>query len=161
MSSKETAYLGIDPGAKGAFCLLVPVTGQVAFKSTTDKPLDLINWIRQIQLQYELRVIMIEDVHSIFGASANSNFNFGYNVSTVNTISQCSGATVDRITPKRWQSSVGVKKKGKAIKVEVGAICERLYPEVIIRGPRGGLLDGKSDALLIAHYAFLKYNQIK
>ena len=157
----ETAYIGIDPGAKGALCLLVPVTKQVAFKSTSDKPLDLLKWLTQIQAHYELRVIMIEDVHSIYGTSANSNFNFGYNVGLVNTVSQCSGSSVDRVTPKAWQKKVGVKKKGKAIKVEVGGICERLYPEVSIRGSRGGLLDGKSDSLMLAHYAFLKYNQVK
>ena len=161
MNHKETAYLGIDPGAKGALCLLVPVTTQIAFKPTTDKPLELLRWINQIQSQYELRVIMIEDVHSIYGASANSNFNFGYNVGLVNTLAQCSGASVDRVTPKKWQSKVGIRKKGKAIKAEVGTICDRLYPEVSIRGSRGGLLDGLSDSLMLAHYAFLKYNQIK
>lgn len=157
----ETAYIGIDPGAKGAFCLLIPTTKQVAFKSTTQKPVDLLMWIYQVQAQYELRTIVIEDVHSIYGTSANSNFNFGFNVGTVNAIAQCSGNSVDRVTPKTWQKKLGVKKKGKAIKAEVAEICERLYPTVNVRGARGGLLDGLSDSLLIAHFAYLKYNQIK
>ena len=157
----EIAYVGIDPGAKGAFCLLIPTTKQIAFKSTTEKPVELLKWLTQIQTHYNLRVIMIEDVHSIYGTSANSNFNFGYNVGLVNTVSQCSGSSVDRVTPKTWQKKVGVKKKGKAIKLEVAEICERLYPAVVIRGKRGGLLDGKSDALMLAHYAYLTYNQVK
>jgi len=159
MRQPHTAYVGIDPGSKGALCLLVPVTKQIAFKPTTDKPAELLRWFQQIRGQYELRVIMIEDVHSIYGTSAKSNFNFGYNVGTVNTIAQCTGLSVDRITPKKWQSAVGVKKKGKLIKTEVATICERLYPTVNIRGARGGLLDGLSDALMIAHYAYLTYNQ--
>ena len=157
--AKEVAYVGVDPGLKGAFCLLIPATKQVAFKSTTEKPMLLLQWLHQIQDNYDLRVILIEDVHAIFGTSAKSNFSFGYNVGTVNTISSASGASVDRVTPKVWQRTVGVKTKGKAIKKEVAGICDRLYPQVCIRGKRGGLLDGLSDSLLITHYAYLKYNQ--
>jgi len=157
--SKEVAYIGVDPGQKGSFCLLVPTTKQVAFKPTTDKPVEILRWINQIQSEYELRVILIEDVHAIFGTSAKSNFVFGYNTGVVNAISMSSGASVDKVGPKVWQRTVGVKTKGKAIKKEVGDICDRLYPHVNIRGKRGGLLDGLSDSLLIAHYAYLKYNQ--
>ena len=159
--SKEIAYVSCDPGQKGSFCLLVPATKQVAFKSTTEKPMIILQWLHQIQVEYELRVILIEDVHAIFGTSAKSNFVFGYNTGVVNAISMASGASVDRVGPKVWQRTVGVKTKGKAIKKEVGDICDRLYPHVTIRGKRGGLLDGLSDSLLIAHYAYLKYNQIE
>jgi Holliday junction resolvasome RuvABC endonuclease subunit len=150
---KLDAYVGIDPGAKGALCLLVPDTKQVAFKSTVDKPSDLIAWLKQIQAELNLVVVMIEDVHSIFGVSAKSNFSFGYNVGVVNTVAIAAGCSVDRVTPKRWQKHVGVKTKGKAIKKDVANICERLYPDAPIRGSRGGLLDGNSDALMICHYA--------
>ena len=153
----ETAIVGIDVGAKGSFCLLIPNTKQVAFMPTTSKPVDLLAWISQIQEEYNLKVIMIEDVHSIFNVSAKSNFSFGYNAGIVNSISSCSGATVDLVQPKKWQKAIGVKKKGKEIKKEVAGICERLYPNVNVRGPRGGLLDGLSDSLMIAHYAYLNY----
>ncbi len=153
MSNLHNAYVGIDPGAKGAFCLLVPHTKQVAFKSTLDKPMDLFDWFMQIQTSYNLKIIMIEDVHSIFGTSAKSNFNFGRNVGLVTGISASTGSPVDLITPKKWQKYIGVKTKGVAIKKEVASICERLYPQTNIRGARGGLLDGLSDSLMIAHYA--------
>jgi len=61
------------------------------------------------------------------------------------------------VQPKKWQKTIGVTKKGKEIKKEVASICSRLYPDAEIYGPKGGLLDGKSDALMIAHYAFLNY----
>ena len=60
-----------------------------------------------------------------------------------------------------WQKSIGVKAKGKAIKKDVADICSRLYPLVDIYGPRGGLQDGLSDALMIAHYNYLKYKNNK
>ena len=155
--SKPIAYCSIDPGIKGSFCLLVPTTKQVAFKPTTDKPMDLVNWLNQIQKELDLRVILIEDVHAIFGTSAGSNFSFGFNTGLVHGIARSTGVSVDLVTPKIWQKYIGVKTKGKLIKKEVADICERLYPQVNVRGPRGGLLDGLSDSLMIAHFAAHKY----
>jgi len=100
---------------------------------------------------------MIEDVHSIFGTSAKSNFNFGFNTGLITGIARSSGATVDLVTPKKWQKHIGVKTKGNAIKKEVAEICNRLYPHISVKGPRGGLLDGLSDSLMIAHYAYHLY----
>jgi len=153
LTVKSDAYIGIDPGGKGAYCLLVPSTKQAAFMDTTEKPMIIYDWFMQIQKEYNLVVTMIEDVHSIFGTSAKSNFNFGKNVGVVNTIPLVAGSSVDLITPKKWQKFVGVKAKGKLIKKDVASICDRLYPHVNIYGPKGGLRDGRSDALMVAHYA--------
>lgn len=154
----KRVWIGIDPGAKGSICALLPSEGKAIFKDPTDKPLEILEWLYQLKEQEGIRVIMVEDVHSIFGMSAKSNFSFGYNVGTVNTLAMATGETVDRVAPKKWQKEIGVKSKGKAIKQEVAQICDRLYPNVCIRGPKGGLLDGKSDALMLAHYAYLKYS---
>ena len=150
---KLIAYIGVDPGAKGQFCLLVPETKAVSFISTIEKPTDIMSWLRGCNHTYNVAVIMLEDVHSIYGMSAKSNFGFGYNVGVVNALSRASGNSVDLVTPKVWQKHVGVRAKGKDIKKDVAAICDRLYPSVSIRGPKGGLQDGKSDSLMIAHYA--------
>ena len=151
--TKPLAYVGIDPGAKGAFCLLVPETKEVTFMDTIDKPADILSWLKDIDMKFTLVVIMIEDVKSLFGMSAKSNFNFGYNVGVVNTIASAAEVSVDLVMPKKWQKHVGVRAKGKDIKKDVASICDRLYPHVSVRGPKGGLQDGKSDALMIAHYA--------
>lgn len=159
MGNQRSAYLGCDPGAKGAFCLLVPITKQIAFMPTTAEPEDLIIWFGRIQKQFNLIVTMIENVASIPGASAKSNFEFGRNVGIVNTIPRCVGVSIDLVRPKKWQKFVGVtgKAKDNTIKKDVAQICRRLYPKSEIYGPRGGLLDGRSDALMIAHYASLTY----
>jgi len=162
---KPSVYVGIDPGDKGAICAVLPSEHKAIFMPTTDKPIDIAAWFKQIQEEYTLRMVMVEDVSSIQGASAGSNFKFGYNVGVVNTLARVSGSPVDLVRPKAWQKEIGLsvssKLKGaprqKAIKQGVAEICERLYPQVNIRGPKGGLLDGRSDALMIAHYALLKY----
>jgi len=159
---KPVAYIGIDPGAKGNFCCLIPELNKGDHFQTNGKPKGIHDWLCTQALTYSLRVIMIEDVHSLFGMSAKSNFSFGYNVGVVSALAGTIGITVDKVTPKKWQKFIGVKvkTKGKDIKKEVAEITERIYPQVNIRGPRGGLLDGLSDSLCIAHYAYLTYNQI-
>ena len=42
------------------------------------------------------------------------------------------------------------KKRKNYIKKEVADIASRLYPKAELHGPKGGLLDGRSDALMIA-----------
>lgn len=155
---KSKAYLGVDPGQKGAFCLLVPDTKYVSFHSTAAKPMDIIQWMVARAEEYDIRIVMLEQVHAIFGTSAGSNFKFGYNVGVVNALSEATSLGVDHVTPKAWQKTIGCKAKGPALKKEVASIVERLYPSVNIRGPKGGLLDGRSDSLAIAHIAYLKYN---
>lgn len=100
---------------------------------------------------------VIEDVHSIFGTSAKSNFNFGFNTGLITGIIQASGLPLAKVQPKAWQKAVGCKSSGKDLKKEVGKLAQDLYPYADITGPKGGLLDGKSDSLMIAHYATLTY----
>ncbi len=153
MITKPDVYVSIDPGLSGSWCALLPNRNKAIFKKTTDDPLETLEWLNTLKSEFNLRLIMIEDVHSILGMSAKSNFSFGWNVGEVNLIAKMSKVMVDRVTPKKWQKFIGVKEKGPAIKKEVADIALRLYPTAELFGPRGGLLDGRSDALMIAHYA--------
>ena len=88
--------------------------------------------------------------------SAKSNFNFGKNLGVVTTISEIISkgdkSKIHTVTPKIWQQYIGVTKKGKHIKKNVADIAKKLYPNVEIHGKRGGLLDGRSDACMVAYY---------
>ncbi len=107
-------------------------------------------WLHHQQVD----TIWIEDVHSFPNMSAKSNFGFGRSVGMVMTISQIitKGIIANKVTPKKWQKFVGVTAKGQAIKKNVAELGAVLYPTANVYGPQGGLLDGRSDALLIAHY---------
>ena len=145
-----------DPGAKGAFCALDSVTGDIDFcdfsKAT---PLEMLQWLRLVSPDR----IWIEDVHSLFGMSAKSNFNFGRNLGIIQTIADIHGKGYETVTPKIWQKAVGVTSKGKAIKKDVANLCKQKYPQANIYGPKGGLLDGRSDALMIAEYGLSQYKE--
>ena len=161
----DLAVLGIDPGSSGAYCLLFPESRDVIFKPTSNDPVDTYAWLLRIQMEYNLAVCMIEEVHAIQGSSAKATFNFGGNVREVNLIPQLLQIPVDKVRPKAWQKFIGLvtpthlsgpanaSKRKTHIKKEVAAIASRLYPTAELKGPKGGLLDGRSDALMIAHYA--------
>ena len=154
--------IACDPGASGSFCCLnldSQKQPEIHFIDNSEPIIILDNWIKDQITAYPIRMAMIEDVHSIFGMSAKSNFSFGRNLGTVTTLLtlQSRNFGLDLVQPKIWQKYAGVKKKGKEIKKEVAEIAERLYPGCDIRGPEGGLLDGRSDALLIAHFCAHKY----
>lgn len=111
---------------------------------------DATRWLHQQQVDRVYR----EDVHSLFGMSAKSNFGFGRNLGIVIAIAEIvsRGKFPVKVTPKVWQKFIGVTVKGPAIKKQVAEIALQLYPTANILGKRGGLLDGRSDALMIAHY---------
>jgi hypothetical protein len=158
-------YLGVDPGAKGSLCFLDMDTRKMGFKPTpclefTAKQLRV--HILAIHKKYDIRMAAIEDVHAIFGTSAGSNFKFGYNVGIINGVIQTTNIGLDLVTPRTWQRAIKAptrKRAGGATKLKkaIAAIALRLYPDAPLLGPRGGLLDGRADALMIAHYLSLKY----
>jgi hypothetical protein len=142
--------LGVDPGSRGALCFLED--GKATFMDYAKHPPHI---IYQGICSLDIDLAIVEDVHSIFGTSAKSNFNFGKNVGIIHGLLWAKGCGFELVTPKVWQKAVGVRAKGKAIKKDVADICTRLYPAANIKGPKGGLLDGRSDALMIAHYGSL------
>ena len=145
---------GIDPGATGAICVLdshdpahVALLDLKKHSNT-----DIYNWLHS-QLRFRGSEIWVEDIHSMHGMSARSNFSFGKNLGIVTTIAELmAGHLPKTVTPKIWQKYIGVTAKGKAVKKQVAKIAQYLYPQAELHGKRGGLLDGRSDALMIAYY---------
>ena len=143
---------GIDPGANGAIAVLDSENpDSVAL-------LDLNKWsiydTTQWLYNHHVSAIWLESVHSLYGMSAKSNFGFGRNFGIAFAMAKVgtSGGDVQQVTPKTWQKFVNVTVKGKDIKKQVAEIATSLYPAANVYGKRGGLLDGRSDALMIAHY---------
>jgi hypothetical protein len=143
---------GIDPGANGAIAVL---------DSTNPDSIALLDlnkasiyqaavWLHTQQVS----TVWLESVHSLYGMSAKSNFGFGRNFGIAFAIAKMgtSDGPIDQVTPKVWQKYIGVTVKGKGIKQEVCKIAQQFYPNVELHGKKGGLLDGRADALMIAHY---------
>ena len=155
---------GIDPGANGAIAVLdsenPDSVALLDLKKNSIK--EIHNFIRvHLTIQWDGSVlstkpkykIWVEDIHSMYGMSAKSNFSFGKNLGIVTAIAEIfTELPPNTVTPKIWQKYIGVTAKGKAIKKQVAKIAQYLYPRAQLHGKRGGLLDGRSDALMIAYY---------
>ena len=145
---------GIDPGANGAIAVLDSENpDSVALLDLKKRNTVTIHeWLVE-ELDYKPSTFWIEDIHSMFGMSAKSNFSFGKNLGMVTAIAELFNHDLpNTVTPKVWQKYIGVTAKGKAIKKQVAKIAQYLYPQAELHGKRGGLLDGRSDALMIAYY---------
>lgn len=172
MRSKSThLFLGIDIGKEGA---LVGITSDGDI-SANRMPLNKANEIALPELleifesyrdKYVNIHVGIEDVHSIFGASAKSNFQFGRALGLIEGYIGAKQLSFVKVAPKEWQSIAWlgipkVLKQGKVKKVtDTKAMsllaCERLYPKYKLPcSPKAKKpYDGVADALLIAHYLF-------
>jgi Holliday junction resolvasome RuvABC endonuclease subunit len=147
---------GIDPGMDGAICVLDSQNpAHIALIDIKKHAIfELAHWLHNQQIS----VVYLEDVHSLYGMSAKSNFSFGRNLGVVMTIAQIvtEGKPTEYVTAKVWQKFIGVTSKGKAIKNDVAQLALSLYPQAQLYGPKGGLRDGRADALMITHYGLQK-----
>jgi len=157
-------FIGIDPGTKGSLCILNSSARHPLFLDLAphNMAFEIINAIRgEIGNSPEVHVCL-EEVHSLYGMSAKSNFTFGGMFWRMRTILEAMRLPFELVQPKTWQQVVGVPAKKdrdpkERLKVSVAKMAHDLYPEAPLYGPRGGLLDGRSDALMIAHYALITH----
>jgi maltooligosyltrehalose synthase len=165
--------MGIDPGDKGA--LFVMVEGKRYFSTTYPKlpsgEIDrykLASMMNKINAKGELTVL-VENVHSVFGASAKANFNFGRNVEIVSTILAVLKIRHFYINPKDWQKIAwqGIKpvykpskdnRKRVDTKKTSDLAARKIFPnESFLATNRSKVRhDGLIDAALIAWYGHLK-----
>jgi len=161
-SNKQECYIGVDPGARGSICMLWP-GASIAFCDTKQLPAYICCGLTSIR-ENVVRACM-EKNHAIYGSAAKSTWGFGYNTGILMGIFLVADYTVELITPKIWQAHLGIKEKDsklrkKATAEKVTELYKDLLPKTNgLYGPQGGLLDGRSDALAIAHYAYTTHGE--
>lgn len=165
-------WVGIDPGKKGAIAFIdefndieIHTMPTIANK---EKEYDL-QELRAVLLKYSTRIthLAIEDVHSIFGASAAGNFDFGMGVGMIRMAAAMAQIPFTLVQPKAWQKQMFegvsvIKKPGKreegrgSLDTKAMALIaiQRLYPKLDLRKSSRAEKphDGIVDALLLANY---------
>jgi len=145
-------YAGIDIGANGGIAVLSD--GKLIYKKLGEVK----DWINLLKSPI---IVAIEDLHSIYGSSAKSNFGFGVNNGIVQGALQCKGIDYFKVPPKTWQKYIwmsqdlvkfGTKVDTKATSLNA---ARRLYPdEQFLASSRSSVPhDGIVDAVLLATYA--------
>ena len=112
--------------------------------------------IQKIIRSYQNPYIVIEQVHSVFGSSAKSNFTFGYVCGQLDAILKCNNIPHSKVPPKTWQKEmwVGVPKQDDNKATSLLA-ATHIFPGVDFRATERSKKahDGIVDAFLIAEYA--------
>lgn len=162
--TKKT-YIGVDPGTKGFIAILTD--GQFTTMSLSDNtPQAVMAFLKTTKENSESLHCVIEDVHAIFGASAKSTFNFGYQKGYIVGIVQCLSIPYTLVPSKDWQSTIwatsdkvykagtGQKRKIETKRTSLNAVV-RIFPNEDLRRTEKCTSpdDNKVDAMLMAEYA--------
>lgn len=157
-----TCILGIDPGLSGAFAFLdveaatVRIADMPYFEyetTKTRKKIDAYSIVQEFDRQ-EFHHVYMEEVFSSPQMGVTSAFNFGNGKGIIEGIVAQRGIPLTPVKPARW-------KKDMKVPADKRAAVQRavqLIPGAasLFKGPKGGLLDGRAEAALLALYGALE-----
>ena len=147
-------YIGIDPGAKGSMCVIS--NGKVLFKD-----FDLKDYSSTLKAFLDTDdtelIVAIEKVHAMPGQGVSSSFSFGQRLGELEGMLTALQIPYELVAPKDWQKACGIP--AKSDKKGIASVIQKLYPTAELYGNKGGLRDGRSDALGLAHFIRLKYGR--
>lgn len=141
-------YAAIDPGANGCLCFLSD-TGEVEFYDFAK--VGLAGYVKALQsVETPFTMVVIEAVSAMRGQGVTSVFSFGQRLGELEGMLITLGIGYEKTRPQKWQKTCSIPaKSGKKGTYEV---MSKLYPEAELSGPKGGIMDGRCDALGLAHY---------
>jgi len=173
--------IAIDIGSDGAYCIMhdkfIYKYGKIPYNETEADMKALSDIIVESIEKYEGLHVVIEDLHSVFGSSAKSNFAFGVNNGLIIGMLQVLELPFTKVIPKRWQKQmwegirpIEIPVKGKTnkdgspkYKVDTKATsliaAKRLFPkETFLATERSKVpSDGIVDACLMAEFCRRNY----
>lgn len=162
-----THFVGIDPGFTGALATLnymgehievydLPTTGD---GKAREFDLDgLMELIRNRVVALPKPSVVLEWPTTRPGEGAERSERFGRGKGYLHALLHFLRLDYSLVAPNTWKSRLGLP--GKTVDGaldQCAAAVDRYYPKAanMIRGPRGGLLSGRIDAIMLAHYARL------
>ncbi len=169
----QKTFVGIDPGCLGFITAIFPNGNYEFFSVDECDDLDLHRALKSIKERSWEVTAVLEDVHSIFGASAKSTFNFGEIKGILKGLLIANEIPYTLVQPKTWQQEIwinqdmivsykSVMRGGKEIKQKVVDTkstsinaARRLFPSIDLRKNERckKIDDNKVDSLLMAEYA--------
>lgn len=144
-------FCSIDPGKSGALsilnteCKLIAIIDMPLIKNNAQIYINVLKIVDFIE-SHNVKDVIIEKVGSQASDSKQSIFTFGKNTGAMESAIACSVNNIKYITPQKWKSATGCIKKDK--KYPAKRCCD-IYGSDLFTGPRGGLLDGRGDAVMI------------
>lgn len=170
-------YIGIDPGSDGAIAWIdtdMDLLSYCVFPKIANKETDHSGIAALLRKTYEPGdILVLEDVHAVFGSAAGATFTFGHNCGFIEGVLVGAQIPFIKIAPKKWQAfcyqgissirklSKGVTKSGEPKKGSVDTkatsllAAKRLFPgHSFLKSERSHIPhNGIVDASLMAFYA--------
>jgi crossover junction endodeoxyribonuclease RuvC len=149
---------GIDPGMSGAIAILKPDGSSTVHDMPTKKvgKKNKLDGLKIREILQDVEFVMLEEVGSRTGQGIVSAFTFGEGFGLLKGVIESQSLSYATVRPTEWQKRFGLNtgtKDKKKKKLEIANKCLSIFPDANLYGARGGLKDGRSDALMIAHYA--------
>lgn len=167
-------YIGIDPGLSGAIGVITPdwidvydiptltIEGKKTRSRTTGKIKihreydvneckKIINQTKVWAKEHNENIEMwLENVHPMPDEGVMGAFSLGKGMMLWECSSRWADISLEKISPVKWKKKMmsGMLKDKDASIVK----ASQLFPTCTFRGPKGGKLHGRAEALLIAEY---------
>ena len=168
---EDKLYMGIDVGGKG-FISMQHLGHWEHYSIESLDLYELSEIMAKARATYTNITCVIEDVHAIFGASAKSTFNFGFNKGYLVGLLAANKIPYTLVAPKEWQKVMWsnndmvikyktVVRKGKEVsQKEVNTkqtsinASKRMFPTLDLRKSERATLidDNKVDSILMCEY---------
>lgn len=172
-------FIGIDIGASGAISEL-DENGKLIFTCIIPKIGNQVDvqQLNKIIFSFKERshIVIIEDLHAIFGTSAKSNYQFGWINGIIEALLVSANLRFEKVSPKIWQNicwqgirpieiNTGKKKKNGEIKYKIDTkstsllAAQRIFPgESFIKSERSRIADHNIvDSSLLSYYGYIKF----
>lgn len=144
------AAIGIDPGVKGAMALMTD-NGDVLVLDYRDIG-HMHDMLTTWACLWSVGLVALEKVHIMPRDSKRSGASFMRHVGEIQAVLKLARMPYVEVLPCKWMKGLVPAKTGPRDKPSV-KVVQRLYPQVPLAGPRGGIKDGRADAILIAKWA--------
>ena len=167
---KQQLYIGIDPGKKGGIVAISNqgMVGKWIIPLIGDNVDAEAIWVILNGLKERYNpTLILEDVHSLFGMSASTNFSMGHTLGILDGIIAVAKVKLSRVAPKTWQKEIwenndmeykpiksDQKKPSIDTKLTSMKAAHRLYPNEDFRATTRSKndWDGLTDACCLAEY---------
>jgi hypothetical protein len=162
-------YGGIDPGKEGAVAMVDDAGKTVQYyafpKIGNEVDIQGLTEILIALKELNLTHLVLENVHSIAGSSAKSNFSFGHTNGIIEGVLVALKIPYTKVQPKAWQKEMfnGIpvqQKDGKNdTKLMSLLASKRLFPEEKFLATSRSKVphDGITDAVLMSEYCRRKF----
>ncbi len=157
-----SCIVGIDPGNNGAIAFLDPencrmrIIDMPTFEFVTNKvrvkidPFSICEELKSATISN----LYLEEVHASPQMGTVSAFSFGEGKGILMGASAALGIPTTMVKPTQWKKEMRVPSDKRAA---VQRACQ-IFPALTsqFKGPRGGVMDGRAEAALIAFYGALE-----